>query len=375
MKLKIRFAEQIVGSFLLVAILGVVALLVLIGVNQRWFARNYLFTSRFASADGLAVGMPIMLKGFEIGKITRISLNEQDEVDIQFLVEDTYYDRIRPNSVLQLVSSPIGLGTSLKFIPGKDAAPPLPEMAFVPTVDSDEGKALVAAGLVVLPKGEDVIGTVISKINPVLDDARDTIVQIRRLVDSANLAFSGKGGPVGTMVSDLSGTPARVNQAVTDASTRINDLLDRVSEVSDSAQKIATHTDATIQQLSDNLETITDNLKEMSAELKNTQGLAKRLLDPKGSVDTLLNDQNQLYDQIDQAVKGVDGIVTQIKGFVDFVNGSRPEISSILEKGRTTLDNTNDVLQAAKNNPLLKGGVPPAPVQSSPTQGYRDEDF
>ncbi len=120
MKLKIRFAEQIVGSFLLVAILGVVAILVLIGINQRWFARNYIFTSRFASADGLTVGMPIMLKGFDIGKITRISLNEQDEVDVQFLVEDTYYDRVRPNSVLQLVSSPIGLGVSLKFIPGKD---------------------------------------------------------------------------------------------------------------------------------------------------------------------------------------------------------------------------------------------------------------
>ncbi len=55
--------------------------------------------------------MPIMLKGFEIGKISRISLNDQNEVDVRFSVEDTYYDRVQPNSVLELTSSPIGLGS------------------------------------------------------------------------------------------------------------------------------------------------------------------------------------------------------------------------------------------------------------------------
>ncbi len=48
MKFKIRFADQIVGLFLLVGVLGVAAILILIGINQRWFAKNYYFTSRFA---------------------------------------------------------------------------------------------------------------------------------------------------------------------------------------------------------------------------------------------------------------------------------------------------------------------------------------
>ncbi len=95
MKFKIRFADQVVGVFVLAAIVAVAVVLILIGVNQRWFAKNYYFTSKFSTGAGMFVGMPISFKGFDIGKIARMSLNEQDEVDIRFFIADTYYDRVR----------------------------------------------------------------------------------------------------------------------------------------------------------------------------------------------------------------------------------------------------------------------------------------
>ena len=61
MKFRIRFADQIAGFFILVAILALAATLIFIGINQRWFARNYSFRSRFESGGGLTAGMPIML--------------------------------------------------------------------------------------------------------------------------------------------------------------------------------------------------------------------------------------------------------------------------------------------------------------------------
>ena len=50
MKFRIRFADQVVGAFLLLAVLGIAAILVLVGINQRWFAKDYVFRSRFDSA-------------------------------------------------------------------------------------------------------------------------------------------------------------------------------------------------------------------------------------------------------------------------------------------------------------------------------------
>jgi phospholipid/cholesterol/gamma-HCH transport system substrate-binding protein len=375
MKFKIRFADQIVGIFVLVAIVCVAIILISIGINQRWFAKNYHFTSRFASGDGLSAGMPIMLKGFEIGKISRISLDARDQVDVNFYVQDTYYDRVRPNSVLELTSSSIGLGVSLRFHPGSNQLPPLSENSFVPALDSDEGRRLVDERLVEIPKGEDVIGSVIAKLNPLLDEARLTVAEIRRVATAVDVAFAGKGGPMGAMVNDLSATPAKVNRAVDDVGVKISTLLDKISVISDNLTDISVQTRGVVGDFSTNFDAILQNLKEMTADLKNTQGLAKRLLDPKGSIETFFNDSNELYNQVDTAIKNANGIIAQIRSFVDFINGSRPQVSSILEKGSSTLDTAADVLQAAKNNPLLKGGVPPRTPQASPLKSYRDEDF
>jgi phospholipid/cholesterol/gamma-HCH transport system substrate-binding protein len=374
MKFKIRFADQIVGFFVLFAIVAVAVILIFIGVNQRWFARNYYFTSRFSSGDGLAPGMPIMLKGFEIGKVSRISLNERNEVDVDFYVQDTYYDRVKRNSVLDLTSSPIGLGVSLKFYPGKNQDPPMPEHSFIPALDTEQGRRLQEEGLVVIPRGEDVIGSVIAQINPLLSEIRAAVTDIRHVTTTVDAGLSGKSGPMGTMVNGLSTTPARVNQAVDSVSVKVNTLVDKLNVISDNLNDISVQARGVVGDFSTNLDVISRNLKDMTGDLKNTQGLAKRLLDPKGSVDTFLNDSNELYNQVDSAIRNANGIITQIRSFVDYINTTRPQVSSILEKGSTTLDTANDVLEAAKNNPLLKGGVPARP-QATPLSSSRDEDF
>ncbi len=382
MKFKIRFADQIVGIFVLAAILAVAAILIFVGFNQRWFARNYGFTSRFDSAGGLIVGMPIMLKGFEIGQISRIALNEANQVDIAFSVQDTYYDKVLPNSVLELTSSPIGLGVSLRFHPGAGRGPPVEEGSFIPSLDLPEGRRLVEEGLVVIPKGEDVIGSVIAKVNPILEEVRTTLAQIKKLVATVDTALAGKGGPVGEAVTGLAAMPAKVNRVVDEVGAKVNDItgrvnsvLDKIDAVSVDLTEISRSTKGTLGTLSTNLESITENLKVTSEGLKDTRGLVTRLLDPKGSLDTILNDQNALYKQVDAALQSTNAVIAQVKGFVDYINSTQPQISSILEKGRDALDQGKDVLEAVKNNPLLRGGIPAQKEQTSTLKSYRDEDF
>jgi phospholipid/cholesterol/gamma-HCH transport system substrate-binding protein len=396
MKFRIRFADQVVGAFLLLAVLFVAAILVLVGINQRWFAKDYTFRSRFDSAGGLSVGMPVMLKGFEIGKISKISLNEDNQVDVLFSVQDTYIGKVLPDSVLQLTSSPIGLGVTLNFLPGIAPGPPQTELSFIPSYDLPEGQELVAAGKVALPKGEDVIGSVIAKVNPILDEVRSTLVQIRRVVGTADLALQGKSGPVGEMVVDLSATPDKVNALIDDVNRRVAGIADQVNVVLGRADQVIGQVDTvagdlgtitkttqdTIAALSRDLGVIAGNLKTTTDGLTDTRGLVTRLLDPKGSVATLLDDKNALYGQIEgslaqvqEAVTGLTRIVEQVNSFVEFINGTKPQISGILETGRTTLEKGNDVLEAVKNNPLLKGGVPAAQEQTSTLKSYRDEDF
>jgi phospholipid/cholesterol/gamma-HCH transport system substrate-binding protein len=382
MKFRIRFAEQVVGMFVLLAIVAVAAILIFVGINQRWFARNYSFASRFDSGAGLSVGMPLMLKGFEIGKVTKVSLNTQNQVDIELSIQDTYYDKVLPHSVIELASSPIGLGVTLRFHPGAEPGPPMEEDSFIPSLSTPEGRDLAERGLVVIPRGEDVIGSVISQVNPLLEDVRTTLGQIKRLVANVDTALAGKGGPMGDAIAGLASTPARVNRVVDDTgarvadiTTRVNSVLDKIDTVSTDLIEISRATKGTLGTLSTNLESITANLKQTSEGLRETRGLATRLLDPKGSLETILNDQNALYKQVDGALASTNAVIAQVRSFVEYINSTRPQISTILEKGRDTLDQGRDVLEAVKNNPLLRGGVPEQLPQTSTLKSYRDEEF
>ena len=186
MKFRVRFAHQIVGIFVLLAILGVAAILILLGINQRWFAKDYYYWSVFKSAGGLSVGMPIRLKGFEIGKISTISLTKDNLVEIEFFIMDTYYDKVLPNSVLELTSNPLGLGGGMFFHPGKGPPEPLPEFSYIPSMDLEEGKQLVKNGLVDRPVGEDPIGEVIASLGPILVQVDSTLLSVEEMVQSLN---------------------------------------------------------------------------------------------------------------------------------------------------------------------------------------------
>jgi phospholipid/cholesterol/gamma-HCH transport system substrate-binding protein len=339
-KFRIRFAQQIVGAFVLLGILAIAAILILMGVNQRWFAKNYYYWSTFPSAEGLSIGMPIKLKGFEIGKIDTISLTRTNMVDVEFYVYDTYHVKVTPNSVLELTSSPLGLGGGLLFHPGRESSEPLPELSFIPSLGLEQGRELVRRGLVDIPQTEDVISATITQLSATLteiDAAIKVISETRGTIDS-----SLRGESVGPLADVLNETAVVVGKI----DTMLDDLNDTVA-----------------------------NISVMTAEFRDPTGLATRLLDPKGSIATLLDDDNRLYDEISGSVEELSGIIAELGNFMEFINSSQPQIAALLEKGRTTLDQGKDVLEAAKNNPLLRGGVPERREQPTTFQSYRDEEF
>jgi phospholipid/cholesterol/gamma-HCH transport system substrate-binding protein len=340
MKFRVRFAHQIVGVFVLLAILAVAAILILLGINQRWFAKDYYYWSVFKSAAGLSVGMPIRLKGFEIGKISTISLTRDNLVEIEFFIMDTYYDRVLPNSVLELSSNPLGLGGGMFFHPGKGPAEPLPEFSYIPSMDLEEGKQLVKSGLVDRPVGEDPIGEVIASLSPILVQVDSTLQSIEQMVQSLDDSINGVGpGPLTGVIVELETVAGQ-----------INDVLD-------------------------DLEMAATNINTLTEGMTDPTGLAKKLLDPKGSMATFLDDDNELYDQIVKSVEDLNRIIAELGQFVAFVNTTQPQISGILEKGKETLDQGRDVLEAVKNNPLIRGGVPEQLQQPTTFQSFRDEDF
>lgn len=354
--------EQIVGIFILVAVVGVAVVLIFIGINQRWFAKNYYFSSRFNSGDGLSVGMPITLKGFEIGKVEKADLTDDNRVDVTFYIYDTYYHKVVPNSVLELASSTLGLGGGLKFHSGRNKDSPLEEFSFIPSLDLEEGQLLVEKELVETPDDEDMIGSILGKLDPILEEVRTALTSLKTLVTSLDDAINGKAGsPVGNILTDLQETSSNINVVLNDTSSRVNTLIDTTSS------RIST--------ILVQLEKISTDIEGTTSTFGGSEGLVKKLLDPSGSLATILDDDNELYDRIDNSLLSLNETVNSLKEFVGFINNSQPQITGILEEGQSVLDEGRDVIEAVKNNPLIKGGVPEPKEQPTTFSSYRDKDF
>ena len=359
MKFRIKYAQQVVGFFLLVSVLALVVVLVFMGANQRWFARNYVFFSRFSSADGITTGMSVRLKGFEIGKVSGVELNNFNRVRVDISIYEDYYPKIRPDSVLELSTSPIGLGSgSMNLLPGLNMLPPMEERSFLPSSESTLGKTLLAQGLVDKPLGSEAISGIIAQIEPLLVEVRASAAGVTRLLGNVNGALEGKSkNEISLLLKEVQQTLLTVDEVLSTTGANTNTLL------------------VSSQDLLSNLNGITGNIDHLTGQLKDPTGLIPKLLDPQGSLKTLLDDKNQLYNQIAQILSKVDATLGEVKNLTVFLNQTTPQMTSIMGDTKSALQKTDSVMEGLRNNPLLKDGITDKKPQVGTYRGQRDEDF
>ena len=343
MKFKIKYAEQITGIFVLAAIVFIALVMILMGVNQRWFKHDPAFYSIFDSAEGLKMGMSIKLKGFQIGTVKQIQLLDNNRVEIRFSIFENYHVKVRENSILQLSSNPLGLGGGLLLFPGRYASAPLPEGSYIPSTDFAEGKRLVTDGLVEINEN-DAISLLMDDVSTILGNTNKTILDLDDLLVTVKTAFAGTDpGPVGSTVKNV--------QAIT-------------AELSTSIGELTGHINATMA-----------NVEDLSSQVAKPEEFLSGFVAPDSSIARILNDKQELYGEILSILSGINSTIAQLEDFSVYINDTTPQISGLLEDSREALDQGKDVLEGLKNNPLLRGGISETKEQPATYQSYRDKDF
>ncbi len=375
MKFRVRHAERIVGLFVLVAALALCAGVVLIGANQRWFSRSHRFATRFPSASGVAPGTALLMKGFEVGKIQRISLNADNEVDAAFVIYDDYYSKARENSLLELVTSPIGLGTQLLFHPGKSEGL-LKDGSFVPLASSEEGQSLIEQGYVEIPPKDDTITRLLANVNPLLESLAKTVVTVNRTLTEVNRALAGQSsGPAGQVVAEAASAMARVDDLVADLQRQVGGIAEKANALVGDLQAQAGGLIDKAGGLVDTVGKVASNVEATTAAIRDPTGLVPKLLDAKGSIATLLDDKNAIFDKLTSSLVETEKTLKNVQGITQDLRAQMPSIGVAIDEGRTAIKQAQDVLEGLKNNPLLKGGVPERRDQQPLYQGLREGGF
>ncbi|MDR1587641.1 MAG: MlaD family protein [Treponema sp.] len=335
MKFSIRFADQIVGVLIILALSALVFVIFMLGSSQRWFSRDYHFKTYFNSASGLSQNMPIQYKGFTIGHVKSFDLSEDDRVEVRFTIFDTYVDRVKHGSLVEILVSPIGLGNQFMFYSG--AGPDVvAEGETIPAVNSSEGKRLLASGQALLPERND-------SINNMMNQANTLLATLNGVLTDVDEAFKGTSQ---TTVGRTLGNVELAAAGLELMSRKLPDDLDLM---------------------------VTGIMSQLQPILSDLNELSKSLADPNGTVMAILDSDGEVYTDLVISLNAISGALQNIKQVSDFIPPQLPQLAALLFDLQSALESAEDVLVALTNNPLLKGGVPER--KESPTGGARPRDL
>jgi phospholipid/cholesterol/gamma-HCH transport system substrate-binding protein len=334
MKFRIRFADQIVGIFIIVALASIAFVIVMLGSSQRWFSKDISFRTEFVSGGALSKNMPVLFKGFTIGHVISFNLNHDDQVEAFFSIYEEYRDRVKIGSMVELIESPIGLGNQFQFHPGRGDTL-LEEGEFIPRVGSSMARNFIRQGLADAPANGDSISVILSNVNATLDSVNGILLQL----DDA-LQNGDNGTALGQIIGSLTMTLAGIETLPKTITTSVDDIMAMVDET----------------------------LSAVNPILADLNTITSMAVAPDGTVAAILDADGDVYSSLVRSLNSISGIIEELEKTVAFIPSQLPQIAGLIADVRAALIPAADVLVALTNNPLLKDGIPErVEIQSSGT--------
>jgi phospholipid/cholesterol/gamma-HCH transport system substrate-binding protein len=146
MAFRYKHTEIVVGIFVIFAVVLIIAVIIMIGSQRRWFEKRYEYTTKFLRAEGVSPGMQVRIRGIQVGEVKKIFLNEDNWIEVTFVVYQEYSERVRKDSVARLQAPLIG-SKALEIIPGGKNLPVLASGSFVWSEDTEQGQSIIAEKL------------------------------------------------------------------------------------------------------------------------------------------------------------------------------------------------------------------------------------
>ena len=276
MKFKISKFDRFVGIFSVIGISGLLVLIFLTGTTQKWFVKKLNYYTIFPTASGLTQGMDLTYKGFSIGKIRKITL-EGHMVRADYYILADYEDYIKEGSLVQLITSPIGLGSSFVFHPGRGEEN-LPGNSEIYRHDSRKGQEILENKMNRIIDQSDSIGVLLNKVSNLLDNVNKTLGNLNdAIVGRGNSELKGVLQNLRSLLSNLESITKEdsegegiINNIVgEDVFNELNQILLNLNNVTSGAESLVNGISPEIQGVLVLLQTTLTQVQDVLTGLKN----------------------------------------------------------------------------------------------------------
>ena len=279
--------------------------LLIIGYNflkgNAIFSTETVLYARYTHVDGLAVSKPVIINGFQIGRVDKLQLQPDGTILATLKIKGKY--DIPKSSVARLESTDL-LGSKAIVMAlggGKDFAQD------GDTLNANVEKNLMEAVQPVQKKAELIIGkmdSILTSLNSILnpnfqknvDKSFTSIAATLASLEATSKKVDNLVGAEGSKVSLILANAESISSNLKNNNAKINAILNNINTITD--QVAAANFKQTI-----------DNANKAVSEL---QAVVGKMNNGNGTLGLLLND-SKMYDNLNSASKNLDNLIIDLK--------------------------------------------------------------
>ncbi len=264
-------------------------------------SREQRFYAVYSHVDGLNISKPVLVNGFQIGRISDMKLQPSGKTVVEFKINKDY--PISENSVARLISTDLlgskavefELGNSTVYAENKDTLRSNVERSLAESVQPVQKKAEV-----IIAKMDSLLTSVNTILNPAFQK---------------NIGRSFKS--IATTLETIEGTTKKVDGLVGTEGSRIGKILANFESISGNLRnnnEHISHIVSNFDQLSNQVAktNIQETLTNANKAMTDLQAAINKINNGTGSIGLLLND-DKLYNNLNSSAANLDKLMIDLK--------------------------------------------------------------
>ncbi|HZT62588.1 MAG TPA: MlaD family protein [Burkholderiales bacterium] len=264
-----------VSLFLLSAVFGVIAVILLVGYKQGIFVRHTKIYFHAADAFGINKGTSVRLFGLPVGNVSDLDISDRG-VKVELSIISDYTPRLPKTSRARLVREGYVGAATIQIVPSGESGHPLE-----PIAEGDEIEYLPPRGVA------EMVDDFKTQLTPVINDLRRVLVELNQ----PNSEFRKSMAGASAVLRELPETNRETRKVLQDT----DQMIRRAETTFASLGRVGAQLEQQVPVLGGKLATTLDALTETSAEIrdttrKNGQALHEALVQMPG----LLRDGGEL---------------------------------------------------------------------------------
>lgn len=225
--------ERLVGSFVLTALVILVALIFINSRTSHVFENKVYYEAYLKNAQGMSTESVVNISGIEVGRVTAIDIAEDHRIRLTLFIYQRYHDLVRVDSRASVSKLSVLGKAAIEISAGSPQKPLLAEGAALSIDEPLSIDELIASFTPVVKKLEQIVdntSALTSAIKPaeVQGMSRDLAVTAKNLRTITDQIASGKGTlgrmlydktmeqDVANAVKSLESTLGKVDQSMTE---------------------------------------------------------------------------------------------------------------------------------------------------------------